>query len=59
MLKNLVTLKDEYTIRIPGPSKWIEKIKHGAKITAYKTGNLLINVGTLMRDPELTKKIDE
>ena len=59
MFKNPVTLKDEYSIRIPGPSKWIEKIKHGAKITAYKTGNLLINIGSLMRDPELAKKTNK
>ena len=59
MLKNPITLKEEYTIRIPGPSKWVKKIKRGARITAYKAGNVLINIGILMRNPELTKKIDE
>ena len=59
MFKNPVTLKDEYTIRIPGPSKLIKKIKRGARITAYKAGNLLINIGSLMRDPELAKKTNK
>jgi len=59
MLKNPVTLKDEYTIRIPGPSKLVKKIKRGVRITAYKAGNVLINIGSLMRDPELAKKINK
>ena len=59
MFKNPVTLKDEYTIRIPGPSKLVKKIKHGVRITAYKAGNVLINIGTLMRNPELAKKINK